>query len=108
MKRMNVMITIILMAFLAGNSNLNAQRGMRGLMRDSLRISKSDTTGMNWMRMHNGPMFDRYQMYGMGRMRNAPGWRGLSRPGPMGRWSDDFRPGPGRRGIYPMPPAYSK
>jgi len=105
MKRIKVIVTIILVAIFAASSTLNAQRGMRGPMRDSLRISRHDSAMMNRMRMNRREFNDRNRMYGMGHLRNYPGWRGFAYSGPMDRRPGNYWPGPGRRWVTPMPPA---
>ena len=105
MKRIKIIVTIILLAFVAANSSMNAQRGQRGLMRDSVRMNRPDTAMMNRMRMYRGQSFEGNRMYGMGHMRNFPGWRGFPQYGPMGRGYEFYRQGPGRRWMNPVPPA---
>ena len=105
MKRIKIIVTIILVAFVATSSTLNAQRGMRGNLRDSLRMNRPDSTMMNRMRMNRGQVYERNRMYGMGHMRNHPGWRGYAYSGPMDRRPGNYRPGPGRIWMDPMPPA---
>lgn len=105
MKRIKIIATIILVVFVATGSTLNAQRGMRGNLRDSLRMNRPDTSMMNSMRMNRGQFNERNRMYGMEHMRNHPGWRGYSYSGPMDRRPGNYRPGPGRRWMDPMPPA---
>lgn len=105
MKRIKIIVTIILLAFVAANSSMNAQRGQRGLMRDSVRMNRPDTAMMNRMRMYRGQSFEGNRMYGMGHMRKFPGWRGFPQYGPMGRGYEFYRQLPGRRWMNPVPPA---
>lgn len=105
MKRIKIIVTIILVGLVAASSSLNAQRGMRGTMRDSIRMNRPDSSMMNRMRMNRGQAFDRNRMYGMGHMRNYPGWRGSAHSGPMDRRPGNYWPGPGRRWMTPMQPA---
>jgi Spy/CpxP family protein refolding chaperone/Ni/Co efflux regulator RcnB len=105
MKRIKIIVTIILMAFVAANSSLNAQRGQGGFMRDSVRMNRTDTTMMNRMRMNRGQASEKNRMYGMEHMRNFPGWRGFPQYGPMGRGHEFYRQGPGRRWMNPLQPA---
>jgi Spy/CpxP family protein refolding chaperone len=105
MRRMKIIVTIILIVFVASSSSLNAQRGQRGFMRDSLMMNRPDTAMMNRMRMNRGHAFDGNRMYGMGHMRSYHGWRGFAYSGPMDRRPGNYWPGPGRRWMTPMPPA---
>lgn len=104
MKKIKIILSVLLVAFVAGNSHLNAQRGNRGFRTDSVRISRSDTSFMNRTWMKRSPAFNRPGWYGYGQMRTFPGWRGFSYQSPGFRQPDYYWPGPGRRWINPVPP----
>ncbi len=105
MKRMKIIAAAFLVAFVASNWDLNAQRGMRGVMGDSLRMKRPDTAYMNpFGRL---PMQDRYRMYGMRDMRDLRDFRrsrGFSYYNYRDNRPDYRRPGPVARGFYRIPP----
>ena len=92
MKQIIKITGILLLLILAGNVNLQAQRGMRG-MRDTTRMVRP---GMrNDIRQQPlPPRFNNRPMYGWGRRIGPMGWQGhnnFMRPGMRG-----YGPGPGR------------
>lgn len=104
MRRMKILAATFLVAFFASNCDMNAQRGMRGVMRDSLRMKRPDTVFMS--PFGRVPMQDRYWMYGMRDMRGMRdfrGQRGFSNNNLRDRRPGYFRPGPGAGGYYRMP-----
>jgi hypothetical protein len=93
MKKLKSVVGILLLMLLAGSSNLNAQRGMRGMMQDTVR--------MNRMRMYM--RHDTADMRPIRRGMGGPMWQGHMWWGPMGRgmgyiWMTP----PMRRGVGPM------
>lgn len=99
MKKISGFAGLLLIMYLAGNTSLNAQRGMRGMMMDSDRRHRMDTININRMRMniHPDSTYDRFVRQGMGSMRNSPIWQGRMRGamGPMWR-------SPMGRGMGPL------
>jgi len=102
-KRMKIIAAVFLMALIGSNCQLNAQRGTRGFMRDSLMKDRSDTAFSERMRMQRFPMNERYRNYGIRDMRNFHDRRGFSYYGHMDRRSGFYRPAPAGRGFYRMP-----
>ena len=117
MKRLKLIIGILLLLLLAGSSALNAQRGMRGMMQDSVRMNRMrmvmrhDTSHMRPMRPGMGPIWQGQMWWGpmgrgMGHMWISPPMRRGMGPvwwSPMGRGPDSSmmnRIGRNRTGMY--------
>jgi len=80
MKRFQIITGIFLLLFLAANAPLDAQRGMRGMRMDSLRIHRMDSMRMGRMGMRSDSVSARFLRPGMGPGRDGFGRRGM---GPM-------------------------
>lgn len=96
MKRINSFSALLLLVLLAVSNPLSAQRGMRGMMSDSLRMNRMgirrDSVDHRYMRptmppMMRGPMWNNPGQWGMNRMWRNPWGRGMGPQwfGPMGR-----------------------
>ncbi|MFZ0280472.1 MAG: hypothetical protein WAL29_02385 [Bacteroidales bacterium] len=91
MKRLKLIIGILLLLLLAGSSTLNAQRGMRGMMQDSVRMNRMRMD----MRQDTAAM--RPFMRGMSPMYHSPMWRGPMGSGMGHMWMNPYM----RRGMVP-------
>jgi Spy/CpxP family protein refolding chaperone len=103
MKEMRIIAAVFLMALIGASCQLNAQRGQRGFMRDSLMKARTDTAFSDRMRMQRFPMNERYRSYGNRDMSNFQYRRGYSYYGHMDRRPGYYRQAPAGRDFYHMP-----
>jgi hypothetical protein len=100
MKKVQIFSVLLLLILFAGSNTLDAQRGMRGMMSDSLR--------MNRMRIHRDSLNGRFDRNFMPPMWQGPMWNGHGGWGmnhmwrnPWGRWQSPMWFGPMGRRMYP-------